>query len=122
MENTHNRGGGAVYPIETLRRIRALADAFGIGLHLDGARIWNAHAATGVPLREYGAVAHTMSVCMSKGLGAPAGSLVLLPPGRSEEAGPLRRRLGGSMRQAGILAAGAHLRARPQPRPTVAGP
>jgi threonine aldolase len=108
VENTHNRGGGAVYPIGTLRDIRALADAHGLGLHLDGARIWNAHAATGVPLRAYGAVAHTMSVCMSKGLGAPAGSLVLLPEGRSEEARALRRRLGGSMRQAGILAAGAH--------------
>ena len=107
VENTHNRGGGAVYPIETLREIRALADSFGLGLHLDGARIWNAHAATGVPLREYGAIAHTMAVCMSKGLGAPAGSLVLVPPGRSEQARALRRRLGGSMRQAGILAAGA---------------
>ena len=107
VENTHNRGGGAVYPIETLRRIRALADSAGLGLHLDGARIWNAHAASGVPLKDYGAIAHTMSVCMSKGLGAPAGSLVLLPPGRSEQARSLRRRLGGSMRQAGILAAGA---------------
>ncbi|WP_194914576.1 threonine aldolase family protein [Catenulispora rubra] len=107
VENTHNRGGGAVYPIDTLREIRALADSFNLGLHLDGARIWNAHKASGVALRDYGAVAHTMSVCMSKGLGAPAGSLVLLPPGRSEEARALRRRLGGSMRQAGILAAGA---------------
>ncbi|GAA1974221.1 GntG family PLP-dependent aldolase [Catenulispora subtropica] len=107
VENTHNRGGGAVYPIEVLRAIRALADGFGIGLHLDGARIWNAHVATGVPLAEYGAVADTMAVCMSKGLGAPAGSLVLLPPGRAEEARGLRRRLGGSMRQSGILAAGA---------------
>ena len=107
VENTHNRGGGAVYPIETLREIRALADAFGLGLHLDGARIWNAHVATGVPLADYGAVATTMAVCMSKGLGAPAGSLVLPPPGRAEEARALRRRLGGSMRQSGILAAGA---------------
>ncbi|GAA2045797.1 GntG family PLP-dependent aldolase [Catenulispora yoronensis] len=107
VENTHNRGGGSVYPIDTLREIRALADSFGIGLHLDGARIWNAHAATGVPLAEYGAVATTMAVCMSKGLGAPVGSLVLLPPGRAEQARALRRRLGGSMRQSGILAAGA---------------
>ena len=107
VENTHNRGGGAVYPIDTLREIRALADTHHLGLHLDGARIWNAHAATGVPLRDYGAIAHTMSVCMSKGLGAPVGSLVLLPPGRSEEARALRRRLGGAMRQSGILAAGA---------------
>jgi threonine aldolase len=108
VENTHNRGGGAVYPLETLHRIRDLTDSFGLGLHLDGARIWNAHAATGVPLREYGAIAHTMAVCMSKGLGAPAGSLLLMPADRAEEARSLRRRLGGSMRQAGILAAGAH--------------
>jgi len=107
VENTHNRGGGAVYRLDTLKEIKALADSFGLGLHMDGARIWNAHAATGVPLADYGAVATTMSVCMSKGLGAPAGSLALLPPGRSEEARGLRRRLGGSMRQAGILAAGA---------------
>jgi threonine aldolase len=107
VENTHNRGGGAVYPLETLNAIRALADTFGLGLHVDGARIWNAHTATGVPLAEYGAVAHTMSVCMSKGLGAPAGSLVLLRADRYAEARALRRRLGGAMRQSGILAAGA---------------
>ncbi|NUP50076.1 MAG: aminotransferase class I/II-fold pyridoxal phosphate-dependent enzyme [Catenulispora sp.] len=107
VENTHNRGGGTVYPISTLREIRALADSHNIGLHLDGARIWNAHTATGVPLSDYGAIATTMAVCMSKGLGAPAGSLVLPPPGHAEQARTLRRRLGGSMRQSGILAAGA---------------
>ena len=107
VENTHNRGGGAVYPIDTLREIRALADTHGLGLHLDGARIWNAHKATGVPLDAYGATAHTMSVCMSKGLGAPAGSLLLLSADRAAEARALRRRLGGAMRQSGILAAGA---------------
>jgi threonine aldolase len=105
VEQTHNRGGGSVYPLETLTAIRALTKDHGIGLHCDGARIWNAQAATGVPFRDYGAVADTLSVCLSKGLGAPAGSVVLLPPGRTEEARRLRHRLGGSMRQAGILAA-----------------
>ena len=107
VENTHNRGGGAVYPIDSLREIRALADSHHLGLHVDGARIWNAHKATGVPLAAYGATAHTMSVCMSKGLGAPVGSLLLLPADRAAEARSLRRRLGGAMRQSGILAAGA---------------
>ena len=106
VEQTHNRGGGSVYPLETLGEISALTKAYGFGLHIDGARIWNAHAATGVPLAHYGALADTLAVCLSKGLGAPAGSVVLLPPGKSEEARRLRHRLGGSMRQAGILAAG----------------
>jgi threonine aldolase len=106
VEQTHNRGGGSVYRLETLRQIRELADGFGIGLHCDGARIWNAQAATGVPFREYGDLFDTLSVCLSKGLGAPAGSVVLLPPGRGEEARKLRHRLGGGMRQAGIIAAG----------------
>jgi threonine aldolase len=106
VEQTHNRGGGAVYPLETLRAIRALADDFGVTVHCDGARIWNAHAASKVPLAEYGAIADTLAVCLSKGLGAPAGSVVLLPEGRMEEARRMRHRLGGSMRQAGILAAG----------------
>ncbi|HEV2633976.1 MAG TPA: GntG family PLP-dependent aldolase [Actinocrinis sp.] len=105
IENTHNRGGGAVYPIETLRRIRALADESGVAVHLDGARIWNAHAATGVPLPEYGAIADTMSVCLSKGLGAPVGSVLLFSPERAAEARLMRHRLGGGWRQAGLLAA-----------------
>jgi threonine aldolase len=89
--------------------VAAVCDAardHGLGVHCDGARIWNAHAATGVPFADYGAIADTLSVCLSKGLGAPAGSVVLLPPGRSEEARQMRHRLGGGMRQAGILAAG----------------
>jgi threonine aldolase len=105
VEQSHNRGGGSVYPLDVLAGIRALTNDFGIGVHCDGARIWNAQAATGVPFRAYGDLADTMSVCLSKGLGAPAGSVVLLPPGRTEEARRLRHRLGGGMRQAGILAA-----------------
>jgi threonine aldolase len=105
VEQTHNRGGGSVYPLEVLAEIRALTKDLGVGLHCDGARIWNAQAATGVPFKAYGDITDTLAVCLSKGLGAPAGSVVLLPPGRSEEARRLRHRLGGSMRQAGILAA-----------------
>jgi threonine aldolase len=75
-------------------------------LHCDGARIWNAHVATGVSLAEYGVLFDTMSVCLSKGLGAPVGSLVVLKDGgRAERARDVRHRLGGAMRQAGVLAA-----------------
>jgi threonine aldolase len=105
LENTHNRGGGSVYPIETLRAIRALADERGVAVHIDGARLWNAHVATGTPLTAYGEVADTLSVCLSKGLGAPVGSVLLLPAERREDARVLRHRLGGGWRQAGLLAA-----------------
>jgi threonine aldolase len=105
LENTHNRGGGSVYPIETLRHIRALADARGVAVHIDGARLWNAHVATGTPLREYGRLVDTLAVCLSKGLGAPVGSIVLLDAEHREWARTLRHRLGGGWRQAGMLAA-----------------
>jgi threonine aldolase len=106
VEQTHNRGGGAVYPIGTLRDLRSLADRYDITLHCDGARIWNAHVASGVALSDYGALFDTMSVCLSKGLGAPVGSLVLMrDERRAEQAREVRHRLGGAMRQAGILAA-----------------
>jgi threonine aldolase len=105
VENTHNFAGGTVLPLEDLKALRAWADKVGCAVHVDGARIWNAHVATGVPLAEYGAVADTMAVCLSKGLGAPIGSLVL---GSSEVIAELnvrRKRMGGGMRQVGILAA-----------------
>ncbi|HTJ68023.1 MAG TPA: GntG family PLP-dependent aldolase [Actinospica sp.] len=105
LENTHNRGGGSVYPIETLRQIRALADARGVAVHMDGARLWNAHVATGTPLTEYGKIPDTLSVCLSKGLGAPVGSVLLLSEEQREQARVLRHRLGGGWRQAGMLAA-----------------
>lgn len=101
VEQTHNRGGGLVHPIE---RIEALG-RLGVPLHCDGARIWNAAVASGVELRAYGALFATLSVCLSKGLGAPVGSLVVTDAGRAEHARVLRRRLGGGMRQAGVLAA-----------------
>lgn len=106
VEQTHNRGGGAVYPLAQLAAIRELTAAADVALHCDGARIWHAHVATGTPFDEYGALFDTLSVCLSKGLGAPAGSVVLLPAERLPEARRMRHRMGGAMRQAGILAAG----------------
>jgi threonine aldolase len=103
VEQTHNRGGGAVHPLDTLRALRELTKD--IHLHCDGARIWNAHVASGVPLQTYGALFDTLSVCLSKGLGAPVGSVVVTNAERAAEARTIRRRLGGGMRQAGILAA-----------------
>jgi threonine aldolase len=105
VEQTHNRAGGAVIPLATLRELRALADDAGLGLHCDGARIWHAHVADGVPLATYGALFDTLSVCLSKGLGAPVGSLVVSTAERIAAARVIRKRLGGGMRQAGILAA-----------------
>ncbi|MGH3343879.1 MAG: threonine aldolase family protein [Carbonactinosporaceae bacterium] len=106
VENTHNRGGGAVYPLDRLRRLREVARGAGAGLHCDGARIWNAHVATRTSLPAYGELFDTMSVCLSKGLGAPVGSVVLCSAEARETAWGLRHRLGGNMRQAGVIAAG----------------
>src|SRR3954471_3728870 len=105
VENTHNFGGGTVQPIEQLRVLREGADAMGVAVHLDGARLWNAHVATGVPLAEYGAVADTVSVCLSKGLGAPVGSVLVGSAERVAAARVWRKRYGGGMRQVGVLAA-----------------
>jgi threonine aldolase len=105
LENTHNRGGGAVYPLERIRALGELARRRGLHVHLDGARLWNACAASGVSPAEYAREATTVSVCLSKGLGAPAGSLVCGPRDLVAEARRLRKRLGGGMRQAGVLAA-----------------
>ena len=105
VENTHNFGGGAVVPLGDLQALRRFADQRGIGVHLDGARIWNAAVASGTPLPEYGAVADVLAVALSKGLGAPVGSLVLGPAEVMTEARVWRKRLGGGMRQVGILAA-----------------
>jgi threonine aldolase len=105
VENTHNRGGGAVYPLERVRALGALARARGLHLYLDGARLMNACAASGHRPADYAAEATLASVCLSKGLGAPAGSLVCGPRELVAEARRLRKRLGGGMRQAGVLAA-----------------
>ena len=105
VENTHNFGGGAVLGLKDLQALRSYADRRGVGVHLDGARIWNAHVATGTPLAAYGAIADAMSVCLSKGLGAPIGSLVLGSAEMIAESRVWRKRMGGGMRQTGILAA-----------------
>ncbi len=105
VENTHNFGGGAVIPFQDLQALRVYADGRQVGVHLDGARIWNAHVATGVPFHEYGATADILSVCLSKGLGAPVGSLVVGSADAMAEARVWRKRMGGGMRQVGILAA-----------------
>jgi threonine aldolase len=105
VENTHNFAGGAVLPMADLRALREWATTIGCAVHLDGARIWNAHVATGTPLAEYGAIADTISVCLSKGLGAPVGSLVLGSAEMVAEARVRRKRMGGGMRQVGVLAA-----------------
>jgi threonine aldolase len=108
VENTHNFGGGTVQPLDELQALRAGADDLGVAVHLDGARLWNAHVATGVPLSTYGGLADTVSVCLSKGLGAPAGSVLVASAERVAAARVWRKRYGGGMRQVGILAAAAH--------------
>ena len=107
VENTHNFGGGTVQPLDQLVAVGALCRDAGIGYHLDGARLWNAHVATGVPLIEYGRLFDTVSVCFSKGLGAPVGSMLLSSADRIARARIRRKRLGAGWRQAGSLAAGA---------------
>ena len=105
MENTHNMAGGTVYPIEEMTKISALAREAGVAVHLDGARLFNASAASGVPVERYASCADSVMVCMSKGLGAPIGSVLA---GRLEFIGKARRfrkMYGGGMRQVGILAA-----------------
>jgi threonine aldolase len=107
VEQTHNRAGGAVQPFEVLEELRALADEAGLHLHCDGARIWNASVATGVPLDRYGRLFDSLSVCFSKGLGAPVGSAVVGSRDLVERARDVRHLYGGAMRQAGVLAAAA---------------
>ncbi len=107
LENTHNHAGGLVFPQERAEALAAFAREQGLGVHLDGARLWNAHVASGVPLPTMAAVADTVSVCFSKGLGAPVGSALAFPAARRADAMRLRRRMGGALRQAGILAAAA---------------
>jgi threonine aldolase len=105
IENTHNFGGGTVLPLADIEGVAGFVRDRGIGLHLDGARIWNAHVATGVPLSDYGRAADVVACCLSKGLGAPVGSLVVGSRDTIDEARVWRKRLGGGMRQVGVLAA-----------------
>jgi threonine aldolase len=105
VENTHNMAGGTVYPLDTLQNIYANAQERGLRVHMDGARIFNASVASGVPVREFAACADTVMFCLSKGLGAPAGSMVVGERDAIARGRLFRKRLGGGMRQAGILAA-----------------
>jgi threonine aldolase len=106
IENTHNAGGGSIYPLSTIEKIRALAVRHGIPMHLDGARLFNAVAATTLPPTVYAQHFETVSLCLSKGLGAPVGSLLISNDQRlMDRARRFRRMYGGAMRQAGILAA-----------------
>ncbi len=117
VENTHNRGGGSIWPMERIREIADVSRRHGLRLHLDGARLWNAAVATGVAEREYAEHFDSVSVCFSKGLGAPVGSALCGTREFIQRARRFRKMFGGGMRQAGIIAAGAlhaleHQRAR----------
>ena len=105
VENTHNYCGGVVYPLEKIRELRAFCDGHGMLLHLDGARLCNAAVASGVPPREIAAPFDSVSVCLSKGLGAPVGSVLLGSSAMIGRARRARKLFGGGMRQAGIIAA-----------------
>lgn len=105
VENTHLGSGGRVMPLENLRGIRKVAEDAGVSVHMDGARLWHAAVATGIPMADYAACADTVMVCLSKGLGAPVGSMLAGSADAIERAWRIRRRFGGGMRQSGILAA-----------------
>jgi threonine aldolase len=105
VETTHNRGGGTIYPLETLRAIRRVAQERGLAVHMDGARLFNACVAARDDVREVAAQADSVTFCLSKGLGAPVGSVVTGTQSFIERARRMRKMVGGGMRQAGILAA-----------------
>ncbi|MEN8184445.1 MAG: low-specificity L-threonine aldolase [Myxococcota bacterium] len=105
VENTHNTAGGRIFPLAALRELAAEAQANGLPLHLDGARLWNAVVASGTPASVWAEPFDTVSFCLSKGLGAPVGSLLCGSRERIGHAHRIRKMLGGGMRQAGLLAA-----------------
>ena len=107
LENTHNTAGGKVFPLEDFAEVAAAAKEVGVRVHLDGARLFNAQAATGIPAHEWCGHADTVSVCSSKGLGAPVGSLLAGSGEAITEARRARKAFGGGMRQAGVIAAGS---------------
>ena len=107
IENTHNRAGGTIQPLENLKEIYEFAKDNGIKLHIDGARIFNAAAATGIALKEYAQYCDSISFCFSKGLGAPVGSVLCGEKDFIDTAHKWRKILGGGMRQSGIIAAAA---------------
>ena len=105
LENTTNKGGGACWDFKEISKIRSVCDAHHLGLHLDGARLWNALEVTNEKPEQYGAVFDTISVCLSKGLGCPVGSVLVGDEALMEKAIRVRKMLGGGMRQVGVLAA-----------------
>jgi threonine aldolase len=105
VENTHNRAGGIVFPVEEMKRIRDVVSRNGLKIHLDGARLWNASAATGLDLRAWADLADSVSVCLSKGMGCPVGSLIAGSGEFIDRCHRFRKVFGGGMRQVGILAA-----------------
>ncbi len=107
VENTHNGAGGAVSTVAELRALRAVADEHGLPMHMDGARLWNAAAALGVPIDELARSADTVMLSFSKGLGCPVGAILVGSADAMRRAHMVRKRLGGGMRQSGILAAAA---------------
>jgi threonine aldolase len=107
LENTHNRAGGTIYPIDEIKKISDFAHTHGILMHLDGARLWNASVASGIAPKDYAQYFDSVSVCFSKGLGAPVGSALCGKKDFLVRARKWRKVFGGGMRQAGILAAGA---------------
>ncbi len=107
VENTHNVGGGSIWPVETVAEVEAAAREAGLRMHLDGARLWNAAAATGISERAYASHFDSVSVCFSKGLGAPVGSALAGTRALIDRARRFRKQFGGGMRQAGVIAAGA---------------
>jgi len=107
LENTHNRGGGKIWSIGQIKEVAAAARKHGLQLHLDGARLWNASVAAGIAERDYAAYFDTVSVCFSKGLGAPVGSALAGPKPLIDRVRRFRKMFGGGMRQSGIIAAGA---------------
>ncbi|MDQ3262507.1 MAG: aminotransferase class I/II-fold pyridoxal phosphate-dependent enzyme [Myxococcota bacterium] len=107
LENTHNRGGGSVWPLGQYQQVVQAARAAGLSVHLDGARLFNAQVASGVPAAEFARGLDSATVCYSKGMGAPVGSVLCGSPEFISKARRLRKRLGGGMRQSGILAAAA---------------
>jgi len=107
VENTHNNGGGSVWPLDELRAVTQTARELGLALHMDGARLWHASAATGIPEADYAAPFDTVSVCFSKALGAPVGSCLAGSREIITRARRFKQQMGGGFRQAGIIAAGA---------------
>ncbi len=107
LENTHNRAGGTIYPLDDIKKMREMAIGENIRMHLDGARIFNASVESGISIKEYAGHFDSISFCFSKGLGAPVGSVLCSDKQTIETAHRIRKVLGGGMRQAGIIAAGA---------------